>query len=188
MSQSHIPLRRRGYAKRRHFFFVRYESRRAARVALITVAVKLFVLYLEDRFAALMEAVCTKINWFVIRLFMNPLLYIYDRAGIQGHLPVKIRVYLFAEHLGKPFRKCQFFFTKRRYFLAYVEELLLKRVKTLTKVGNDFCWVPRVDHFNKDGAGEFFDQVYEGASLSDVCGNHQDSRECRPRPNLGATT
>ena len=174
-----------------HFTIIRNERLRSARITLIYVAVKIFFVYLEDRFDAVAETACTKINWFFVRLIVRPLFFIHNRTGIKGHSLVSRRIQIFAGCLGKPFRKLQFFFTKRRHFLAHIEELLLERLKSLAKIGNDFCWVPRADEVD-DRCGGFQcagDSVYrfhEGSSL--VVGMvraAKDTKERSPRLSNG---
>lgn len=117
---------------------MRDQHRRLALRARVRVRTKILLHRLEDRFAALMETVGTKMNWVLVfpltrRLhwFLNrycPLEFVpkdvHDRARRKRREDVLISLILKTRQLGQPFLKLQFFFTKRRHMIAQRLEVL----------------------------------------------------------------
>ena len=106
---------------------------------------------LEARAAALIETVCTKINWALVFPASRVIDWLLNRyfplPGSREHVDrcarrkrrfdVLISLSVKVGNLGKPFRELQFFFFQRRDFLAYREQLLSDRLQLLGEVNDE---------------------------------------------------
>lgn len=122
-------------------FVVRNNKSSATLRAISTILAKSWFVYLDDRASAILETVGTKINWIVVCPLAKIVTFIYNTPRFERYQRVHVTLALKIRSLGEPFLKFAFFFTKRRYLLAYRQQILSQRLQTLTQFNNDGCRV-----------------------------------------------
>ena len=181
---------------------IRDKHRRPALMALVNVVAKFKLLRLQYRAYISLEAMCTKINWLLVSPLTVVLNWVMNRyfplpggdryidyCARRERFKLKvISLYSKVSDLGKPFREIAFFFLKRRYKLAHIEQLLTQELQSLSKIcnhSNGICARPgKIDSSlgQVEHSVDAVNEVHERPSLSGEFGDYQNSRECASRP------